>query len=44
MKTKFHILLLTALKVNSQPKKNTDEMEDVDSMFPQAAAVTLNKT
>ena len=25
-------------------EKNTDEMKDVDSMFPQAAAVTLNKT
>ena len=23
---------------------NTDEMKDVDSMFPQPAAVTLNKT
>ena len=25
-------------------KTNTDEMKDVDSMFPQPAAVTLNKT
>ena len=27
-----------------ESKTNTDEMKDVDSMFPQPAAVTLNKT
>ena len=43
MKTKFQILLLTALKENSKTKQ-THEMRDVDSMFPQPAAVTLNKT
>ena len=25
-------------------ERNTDEMKDVDNMFPQPAAVTLNKT